>query len=154
MEYKILAAMASDAGSSVVYLFDKSIRGDTRVFLRIKSGRATVWCEGIINDRNYRRRYDKDHQPGWRIPEEPDRALTMGAWYRHLLDIDKRGDDRHLKNAKLDIQLLKRSRQGLRRWWAAMRVSQQHPISTNRIAMNLALLGTALGIVSLIVSFH
>ncbi len=33
MEYKILAAMASDAGSSVVYLFDKSLRAETRVYL-------------------------------------------------------------------------------------------------------------------------
>jgi hypothetical protein len=155
MEYKIRAAMASDAGSSVVYLFDKSIKDDTRVYLRIKSRRGTVWCEGIINNWNYRVRYDEDprHQDDWRIPEEPERALTIGGWYRHLLDIDKRDNSHRLKNAKLDIQILKRSKWSLKRWWAAMRVSQQHPTSTNRLAMNLALLGAALGIVSLITPF-
>jgi hypothetical protein len=146
--------MASDAGSSIVYLFDESIGGDTRVFLRIKSRKATVWCEAVVNDRNYRERYNKDRKGDWCIPADPGRAVAMGAWYRHLLDIDKRDEGRHLKNAELDIWSLNRSRWDARRWWAAMRVAQQHPISTNRIAMNLALLGAALGIVSLITSFH
>jgi hypothetical protein len=140
--------MTSDRDDSVVYVFDAAnTETAPRVYLRIKSleGR-TVWCEGIINSDNYRKRYNAKEQGRRFIPNDPVRTVAIGAWYRFLLNIDKRDDNEHLIDTKLDIRLFKRSNRSLRRWWAAIRVTQQHPVSTNRIAMNLALLGVALGI--------
>jgi hypothetical protein len=73
-DYAIRAAMASDQGSSIMYLFDKQEPGATRVYLRIKrKGRAVVWCEGVINDPNYRDRYSTSGQGRWLIPNDPVR---------------------------------------------------------------------------------
>jgi hypothetical protein len=152
--YAIRAAMASDQGSSVVYLFDASMpREVTRVYLRIKSrnGKA-VWCEGVINNENYLKRYNVSGQGRRRIPEDSARVLTMGAWYRRLLSIERDAEDR-LMDTELDIRSFNAHKWSVRRWAGAVRVSQQHPVSTNRIAMNLAVLSVALGIVSLIVAF-
>lgn len=57
-DYAVRAAMASDQGSSIMYLFDNNEDSATRVYLHIKrKGRAAIWCEGVINDPNYRKRY-------------------------------------------------------------------------------------------------
>jgi hypothetical protein len=144
--YAIRAALASDAGSSVAYLFEPDTEEATRVYLRIKSEHGkTLWCEGIINDRNYRRRYNEDTDRRTIIPGVP--TLAIGAWYRDLLRI-KRGTDQPLR-----IRMYRRSKWTWAGWWGSVRVSQQHPVSTNRIAMNLALLGAALGIISLLSPF-
>lgn len=102
-------------------------------------------------------------QNRWFIPWDPNPSpttrnlvpvLAIGAWYRQLLGIEGRdSSSKRLLDAELDIRDFKRSMWSLRRWWAAIRVTQQHPVSTNRIAMNLALLSLALGIVSLIIPF-
>lgn len=154
MSYAVRTAMVSDRADSVVYLFDITKTEAVRVYLRIKPRKGRiVWCEGVINSSSYRKRYNVRGQGRQLIPSDPVRTVTMGAWYRLLLGIDKRDDDERLVDAELDIRLFKRSNWSITRWWAAIRVTQQHPISTNRIAMNLALLGVALGIVSLITPF-
>jgi hypothetical protein len=152
--YAVRAAMTDDRSDSIVYVFDPNYGEADRVYLRIRSleGR-TVWCEGIINSATYRKRYNVREQGRRFIPDDPVLSVTIGAWYRFLLNVDKRDSNGRLIDAKLDIKLFERSNRSLRRWWAAIRVTQQHPVSTNRIAMNLALLGVALGIISLITPF-
>jgi hypothetical protein len=152
--YAIRAAMASDQGSSVVYLFDTDMPKEiTRAYLRIKprKGRA-VWCEGIINNSNYRKRYNVSGRGRRFIPKEPARAVTMGAWYRSLLRLQRDTQNR-LIDTELNIRYFPLNKWSLQRWVGAIRVSQQHPVSPNRIAMNLALLGVALGAISLIIAF-
>jgi len=152
--YAVRAAMTADRSDSVVYLFDTHYTGADRVYLRIKSLEGKiVWCEGIINSDTYRKRYNVGGQGRRFIPNDPILSVTIGAWYRFLLNINKRDDNGRLIDAKLDIRLFRRSNRSFKRWWAAVRVTQQHPVSTNRIAMNLALLGVALGIISLITPF-
>jgi len=146
--------MVSDRADSVVYLFDATKADAIRVYLRIKPQNGKiVWCEGIINSISYRKRYNAEGQGRQLIPSDPARTVTMGAWYRLLLGIDKRNDDERLVDAELHVRFFKRSNWSFTRWWAAIRVTQQHPVSTNRIAMNLALLGVALGTISLITPF-
>lgn len=148
--YEIRVAMASDAGSSVVYLFDPKAATATRIYLRIKPRRGrALWCEGIINDWNYRRRYDEDRDRK-AIAGVP--TLVLGGWYRHLLRIE-RSSSGELPKTYLKIKLYRRAKWTWAGLWGSIRVSQQHPVSTNRIAMNLALLGAALGIISLISPF-
>jgi hypothetical protein len=152
--YAIRAAMASDQGSSVIYLFDASMPEEvTRIYLRVKpkNGR-TVWCEGVINNKNYRKRYNVSGQGRRFIPNDPTRGLIMGAWYRRLLSIKRDARDR-LIDTELNIRTFEANKWSPWCWVGAVRVSQQHPVSTNRIAMNLALLSTVLGVVSLIVAF-
>jgi hypothetical protein len=160
--YSIRAAMASDQGSSIMYLFDSQLDAATRVYLRIKrKGRATVWCEGVINDSNYRGRYGTSGQGRRLIPDDPVKTVTMSAWYRQLLGIERSAG--MLSDTSLKIKVYRRQRgspwhhprrwQPSRAWWGALQVSMQHPVSTNRIAMWFALLGAALGIVSLIIAF-
>lgn len=152
--YAIRAAMVSDQGSSLVYLFDASMAKEvTRVYLRIKPRRGrAVWCEGIINNNNYRKRYSVSGQGRRLIPDDPVRTIIMGAWYRRLLGVKRDAQDR-LMDTELEISSFDLNNWSLRRWVGAIRISQQHPVSTNRIAMNLALLGVLLGVVSLIVAF-
>jgi hypothetical protein len=152
MEYEIRVAMASDAGSSVAYLFDSGKPAATRVYLRIKPLQGKVlWCEGVINDENYMTNYNKD--PHRRKITSGVPTLVAGGWYRHLLGIQRDQPNAPLPKTNLEIEVYSRSSGAWWRWWASMRVSQQHPVSTNRIAMNLGLLGTALGIISLIATF-
>lgn len=192
INYEIRAAMASDQGSSITYLFDEQENDATRVYLRIKrKGRAVVWCEGVINSDNYRGRYnapelrcnaprrqvqpggapkpaegsngsdqrDSSRAPGRKpIPADPAKTVTMGAWYRELLGIEHAGGPEALR-----IKVYERRRgrpwydprrwQPSRAWWGAVQVTLKHPVSTNRIAMWFALLGAALGIVSLVIAF-
>jgi len=161
-DYAIRAAMASDQGSSIMYLFDKHEPSATRVYLRIKrKGRVVVWCEGVINDRNYRVRYSTPGQGRRLIPDDPVKTVTMGAWYRQLLGVERSGGK--LSDTPLKIKVYRRTR-GLawydlqrwrpsRAWLGAIQVSLQHPVSTNRIAMWFALLGAALGVISLVIAF-
>ncbi len=86
------------------------------------------------------------------IPDVPARTLTIGAWYRHLLTVG-RDEAGRLKDTDLDVRVFRMSRLSFWRWAGTVRVSQQHPVSTNRIAMNLALLSLGLGIISLIIPF-
>jgi hypothetical protein len=161
-DYTIRAAMASDQGSSIMYVFDEQEPDATRVYLRIKrKGRAVVWCEGVINDSNYRDRYSTSGQGRRLIPNDPLKTVTMGAWYRQLLGIERSGAK--LPDTPLNVRVYRQTR-GLpwyhlarwkpsRAWLGAVQVSLQHPVSTNRIAMWFALLGAALGIISLVIAF-
>jgi hypothetical protein len=148
--YEIRVAMASDAGSSVSYLFEPGVPAVTRVYLRIKPRQGKVlWREAVINDKNYQKNYNQGPR---RIDISEVPTLAIGGWFRHLLGI-KRDSDDLLPRTELKIKQYDRSKCTWWRWWGSLRVSQQHPVSTNRIAMNLALLGVVLGVISLIDPF-
>jgi hypothetical protein len=168
--FDIRVAMASDAGSSVAYLFQPGASRDTRVYLRIKRRRGEIlWCEGVINDENYLVNYNEGKHRRKIIAGVP--TLALGGWYRHLLGIERETEDpvlapggwyrrllriEHksprppLAKTSLEIKIYPRPTWAWWRWWGSIRVSQQHPVSTNRIAMNLGLLGAALGVISLV----
>ncbi len=98
--------MASDQGSSVVYLFD-AIKPEevTRVYLRIKPRKGRpAWCEGSINNADYRKRYNVSGMGRRFIPNDPVRTPTMGAWYRDLLGIERDARGR-LMDTELDISV-------------------------------------------------
>lgn len=149
MKYEIRVAMASDAGSSVAYLFDPDRPSATRAYLRIKPLKGKVlWCEGVINDENYMTNYNAGPHRRKIISGIP--ALVVGGWYRHLLEIQRDKTTAPLPKTDLGIRVYTRSSGFRWRWWASMQVSQQHPVSTNRIAVNLGLLGAVLGFIAVV----
>jgi len=159
-EYRVRRAMASDAGTSVVYVFDSDFGPQARALVTIRcdgSGRA-VWCESIFNDEWYRTKYnqrstEERHKEADRKENEPIgnpadqiRTIAMGMWYRAQLGIMATGE---LPLVRLAITKTSDKWWSPVRWWVSLRLSLRHPVSTNRLVTYLAIIGVGLGFLGL-----
>lgn len=164
--YHVRHALGSDAGSSIVYIFTnrdelKDVAARTIVRIRSIKRRRAIYCEAVINDEFFRKKYNKnpDSPSDGSIlhPGTGQRTIVMGRWYRERLAIRDRG--RGLPCTRLEVELPRRGWSSLipfplTRWrpWMAFWLSARHPVSTNRLATYLGVIGvvgTILAVVSL-----
>jgi hypothetical protein len=110
--------------------------------IRNRTGKR-AWCEAIFNDDIYREKY----ATALSVPVGPDQhTIVLGRRYRDRLGIRSQ---RPLRTAFLTITCAPAGWWHPRRWWMALRLSLQHPVSTNRLATYIALLGALLGAIGL-----
>ncbi len=161
-------ALGSDAGSSVVYLFNASLQGSTRDIVRLQllsigdqepmlpkrqSGRLyppRIYCEAIFNDEAYRRKYGAVSTSGG-IAESPVmNTVVVGSWYRDRLGSNAPNARGELRIVELGVSVVPSAWYHPWRWWAAIWLSLRHPVSTNRVATYLGVVGVILGLIGLL----
>jgi hypothetical protein len=161
-EYGIRRAMADDAGSSIVYVFDSNFEAEVRSLITIRcyGSRKTAWCESVFNDEWYRTKYNQQSKERQRSqqenprddepignPADQIRTIVMGRWYRAQLGIMTMGE---LPRVRLAIKKTPDKWWLPIRWWVSLRLSLRHPVSTNRLATYLAIIGVVLGVVGIL----
>jgi hypothetical protein len=162
-------AQGSDAGSSVAYIFDSALVGDARNIIRIKllaigeadhsvpparqPGRPyppRLYCEGIYNDASYYKKYNKG-SPTNGIPDmKAEKTIVFGRWYRERLGCNVLNKKGELREVRLEITEVPTAWFHPTRWCAALWLSLRHPVSTNRLATYLGIIGVVLGFIGLV----
>lgn len=137
--YTIFAALSDQTNEGWVWFSNPPLH--TRTIVRVhhpKTGRV-VFCESRKIDPNFLTQYKQQKQG----IEKPDEALVISEWYRDALGgfpTTKMSGDQ----VKLDITPAQIP------GWRSLRASCHHPDNAVRVGTRLGVLGTWLGLVSLV----
>ncbi len=139
-KYIIKAALSEDINSS--YIWFSSLPCSSREIVKIINTNTakTVWCEVIVADDNYIKRYNQN--PKTKDINKDIPFIVMNEWYREKLGLNK--------NIYCEIKI--------KSLWIPASIRQlyaslAHPDNTVRLAAYLAFISVGLGVAGLILGF-
>lgn len=133
MKLRVFASLSEDINNGWVWV-PESLVGE-RTVVRIKNNESVkvVYCEALQIGENYLNRYNTNDRT-YRITDR-NRSIVMNEWYRKKLGITT-------TQTAIEFDVVKKDNP-----WGHLRASLHHPQIVVRLAMELAILGFALGMV-------
>lgn len=135
MKLIVFASLSEDINNGWVWLPEAFIPKRIVVKVQNLDNKKCVYCEALPIGNNFVKRYN--NADGTYKIEDPNSCIVLNEWYREKLGIDSTQIEQKFKVTLADNP------------FGHFRASFSHPQIVVRLAMELALIGLILGIISL-----
>lgn len=140
-QFKIYASMYSDIGEGSVWVSGLQFEQREIVKIRNPSNGKRCYCEFLRIEENFKDLYNKTGSRRKTIGNE--NSIVMNEWYRTKLGV---------KKTQATITLKLKSPHKWNGWYYKLKACSDHPQIVVRVATNLGIISSVLGIIGVVIS--
>ena len=135
MKLRVFASLSEDINDGWVWLPESVVPKRVVVEIRNFDNKKSVYCEALPIGKNFVKRYNRSDDTT--EIKNSDSCIVLNEWYREKLGIDSTQTEHEFKVTTADNP------------YGHFRASLAHPQIVVRLAMQVAIVGLVLGIISL-----